>query len=582
MSLIPNVALRWYTYRYARGSVSFSQDRNQLANTNNRGPCFPTGAIVRAVSNKIAGSSINAGGILTSPAPNFFSFRTDILASLPDMSIGEPISNPDYEGRQRGDVIILSSEKSTVDKNARYDAGMMLDGYNMIAVTNVYDPVGKGIRIVNLHDYYASSGAQGIDYYRANIVEQSLVETGFEKEWTGDDPKYMSYAAALYIACYLESRTPANIIDAGKAEWLDYMQTSCYDQKYANTLVDEDPKSQRDAFKIAYKDDKGYGLFNLPNGKDMTIEQQIETVLENIKLSSNGITNSGLNNGGAKVTIGQRRVGDPQLRTRIDSKDVKKQEKVVPDDHPARQVDTQGNALLYVANQYVESNSMLVPLHLPSYFRVGGGKPHSTSNDISHNGGISPSHTKGTGKFMNEAVNYDFKLTIDKVVDWIISNGSVGRFKAWCNNDRTKCTQVLEAVQAAGMSPAWFAAYESQENGNGLASQDSGGTYDWLNARYIGGSLSGEPPLTGDPVQDAANTAKILLPHASSTTPAGGFGVNTAAAAAAMQQLPTPSIGRLYVAATAAAAAELINQDIGYGKPMAACSAVIISMGGTL
>ena len=49
-----------------------------------------------------------------------------------------------------------------------------------------------------------------------------------------------------------------------------------------------------------------------------------------------------------------------------------------------------------------------------------------------------------------------------------------------------------------------------------------------------------------------------------------------------MKQLPTPSIGRLYVATTAAAAAELINQDIGYGKPMAACSALIVAMGGTL
>lgn len=582
MSLIPNVALRWYTYRYARGSVTFSQDRNQLANTNNRGPCFPTGAIVRAVSNKIAGSSINAGGILTTPAPNFHTFQKDILASLPDMDIGEPISNPDYEGRQRGDVIILSNEKSTVSDKARYDAGMMLDGYNMIAVTNVYDPVGKGIRIVNLHDYFESSGAKGIDYYRANVVTQPLIETDFDKDWTGDDPKYMSYAAALYIACYLESQTPANIIDAGKAEWLEYMQTSCYDQKYANTLKDEDPKNQRDAFKIAYEDDEGYGLFNLPNGKDMTIEQQIETVLENIKLSSNGITNSGLNNGGTKVTIGKQRVGDPQLRMKIESGDVREQETVDPDDHPGRQVDVEGNALLYVANQYVESNSMLVPLHLPSYFKVGGGSTNNTGNDTSHNGGISPSSPEGTGKFMNDAVNYDFKLTIDKVVDWIISNGSVGRFNAWCHNDRTKCTQVLEAVQGAGMSPAWFAAYESQENGNGQASADSGGTYDWLNARYVGGSLPGEPPLTGDPVQDAANTAKILLPHASSTTPAGGFGVNTAAAAAAMQQLPNPSIGRLYVAATAAAAAELINQDIGYGKPMAACAEVIIAMGGTL
>lgn len=582
MSLIPNVALRWYTYRYARGSVTFSQDRNQLANTNNRGPCFPTGAIVRAISNKIAGSSINAGGILTSPAPNFYSFQKDILSSLPDMDIGDPISNPDYEGRQMGDVIILSSEKSTISDKARYDAGMMLDGYNMIAVTNVYDPVGKGIRIVNLHDYYASSGAKGIDYYRANKVSQDLIETGFKKEWTGDDPQYLKYSAALYIACYLESQTPANIVDAGKAEWLDYMQTSCYDQDYANTLVNEDPKDQRDAFKISYKDDKGYGLFNLPNGKDMTIQQQIETVLENIKLSSNGITNSGLNNGGTKVTIGKQRVGDPQLRMVIDSKDVKEQETVDPDDHPARQVDVEGNALLYVANQYMEAQSMLVPLHLPAYFKVGGGSTDGTGSDTSHNGGISPSSPEGTGKFMNDAVNYDFKLTIDKVVDWIIANGKVGRFAAWCNNDRTKCTQVLEAVQGAGMSPAWFAAYESQENGNGQASADSGGTYDWLNARYVGGSLSGEPPLTGDPVQDAANTAKILLPHASSTTPAGGFGVNMAAATQAMQALPTPSIGRLYVAATAAAAAELINQDIGYGKPMAACSAVIVAMGGTL
>ena len=132
------------------------------------------------------------------------------------------------------------------------------------------------------------------------------------------------------------------------------------------------------------------------------------------------------------------------------------------------------------------------------------------------------------------------------------------------------------------MAPAWFAAYEFQENSNGRASVDSYGTYDWLNARFVGGSLPGEPPLTGEPVQDAANTVKILLPHASSTTPAGGFGVNMAAATQAMQSLPSPSIGRLYVAATAAAAAELINQDIGYGKPMAACSAVIVSMGGKL
>ena len=578
MALITNVAMRWYTYAYDKGIVSFSNNTHDMANTNNRGPCYPSGAVIKAMSNRISGSTISAGGSLLGESPLPWKMQVGLLSAMADMRIGTAISNASYPGRQQGDVIVLSSEESTISDKAGYEVGMMLDGYYMMLVTNISNPVGNGINIVDLDTFFTERNIKGIDYYRTPKVTLSLEESGFKSNWVGDSPKHLSSQSAKYIASYLEAVTPAGILNAKRDDWLRYMRTSCYNQSYADTLPAV-PGGDKNAYAIGYNkpNDDGYGLFNLEDGEGMTIREQIDRVLLLMINSPNGITNSGVNNNGIKTTIGSRRIGDPTLRMTIAEADEKEQEAVSTSDHPARQTDAAGNTLLYAATQYVEVNSMLLPLHLPTYFNQSS--DNSTSVPDNGGGTASPIST-GTGDFMKEAVNYDFKLTIDKVVDWIIQDGKVGRFNAWCNNNRTKCKQVLEAVQGAGMSAAWFAAYEKAENGNGLASVDYGGTMSWLNSRYIGGQQAGEPALTGDPVNDARATVQIMLKYTTSSTPAGGFGVDITRATEAMKALPSPSIGRLYVACTAAAAAELINQDIGYGKPMAHCASILQSIGG--
>ena len=49
MALITNVAMRWYTYAYSKGIVSFSNNTHDMANTNNRGPCYHNDAVIKAM-----------------------------------------------------------------------------------------------------------------------------------------------------------------------------------------------------------------------------------------------------------------------------------------------------------------------------------------------------------------------------------------------------------------------------------------------------------------------------------------------------------------------------------------------------
>ena len=144
---------------------------------------------------------------------------------------------------------------------------------------------------------------------------------------------------------------------------------------------------------------------------------------------------------------------------------------------------------------------------------------------------------------VHSAINDNFDLTIDQVVS---HSDDFGRFKAWLGGDHAKIKEVLEAVQSAGMSPAYFAAYEYNEGYNP--------SWGWLNYTTPHGS----------PVQDAKFVAAHMVSVSKdmTATPSwidAGNPVDfvpasvKAAGNADFKKMPSGTIGRAYIPSTAAA-----------------------------
>lgn len=200
---------------------------------------------------------------------------------------------------------------------------------------------------------------------------------------------------------------------------------------------------------------------------------------------------------------------------------------------------------------------------------IDSGESGGSGGDNSGEGGSGdiPADEK---EFLKLPINYDFKVNEAKMIA-SVKQSAKGIARLGGSEENIK--RVVDIVRKNGMSPEMFFAYELQENGTSLG---------WLN----------HTSYTGDPYTDAESVSKWAVQTANSTgevhmawddisnqyytTPAD----KQAAGQDFANKLPSGTIGRLYLAATAAACWALfdrealsvnVNQVTNYGDPVKGC-----------
>lgn len=91
--------------------------------------------------------------------------------------------------------------------------------------------------------------------------------------------------------------------------------------------------------------------------------------------------------------------------------------------------------------------------------------------------------------YLHKNINNDFGISVDKLAPQITN---IGRFQAWLGGDVSKIKKVLNIVKSEGVSPAFFAAYESSE---GVS------MFGWLNHTTV----------QGDAYNDARQVARWIV-----------------------------------------------------------------------
>ena len=169
---------------------------------------------------------------------------------------------------------------------------------------------------------------------------------------------------------------------------------------------------------------------------------------------------------------------------------------------------------------------------------------------------------------IEQRIDNSFGLSISKIAPLV---RNAGRFRYWLGSDISKITRVLQIVQSEGVSPAFFAIYEVNEGYNSR--------FGWLNHTYA----------LGDPYQDAREVAKWIKNGSNYPyyTPAWvDVGTNNLDFVPKdvqrygneyYKKLPLGTIGKLYIAGTAAATWEVFypkgllaeyNGVMNYGAPL--------------
>lgn len=169
---------------------------------------------------------------------------------------------------------------------------------------------------------------------------------------------------------------------------------------------------------------------------------------------------------------------------------------------------------------------------------------------------------------IEQRVDNSFGLSISEIAPRVVN---YGRFKHWLNSNISNITSVLEIVESEGVSPAFFAIYEINEGYNA--------SYGWLNHTYA----------LQDPYQDAREVAKWIKNGSNYPyyKPAWvDVGTNNLDFVPLDVQvygnayyglLPLGTIGKLYIAGTAAATWEVFypqgllkeyNGVMDYGSPL--------------
>ena len=187
--------------------------------------------------------------------------------------------------------------------------------------------------------------------------------------------------------------------------------------------------------------------------------------------------------------------------------------------------------------------------------------------------------------FLESPLDSDFGLSLDDVVS---HSDDFGRFSAWLGGDHAQIKAVLQAVQDAGMSPALFSAYESQEGVGDYRGSQLG----WLNYTFP----------HGDPVSDASFVAHHMVDVSNDMGQApswidAGNPVDFVPqdvkdmGNAHFASLPAHTVGRAYIASTAAACwgayypqglTQAYNQVQDYAYPLGGALKVIKFWGGKI
>lgn len=179
-------------------------------------------------------------------------------------------------------------------------------------------------------------------------------------------------------------------------------------------------------------------------------------------------------------------------------------------------------------------------------------------------------------------IGYDFEIPISTLVDKAVG---YGRFKAWCGNDRANIKKVLEGVKKRGFSPTLFTIYERNE---GYNSQ-----WGWLNRTHVRGDWLNDALKVADDLIAVSknmyqNPAWIDVGNYVDFVPSS---VKAEGNKDYKENIVKGSIGRCYIAATAAATWEVYyplglkkeyNLVRDYGKPLTELYKNIVAWGGVL
>lgn len=184
-------------------------------------------------------------------------------------------------------------------------------------------------------------------------------------------------------------------------------------------------------------------------------------------------------------------------------------------------------------------------------------------------------------KLMHLPLNHDFGISLDKLAS---KAKGYGRFRAWLGGDESAIKTLLGKIEGWGVSTALFVAYEMNEGYNA--------SWGWLNHTYPQGGATA----------DAQSVCSWLVTQSKNMngTPAwddpGGGTIGVVpqdvitAGNADYKSLPSGSIGRVYIAGTAAATWAVyypqalkasVNGVQNYGDPFAGVISVIKSLGGS-
>lgn len=184
-------------------------------------------------------------------------------------------------------------------------------------------------------------------------------------------------------------------------------------------------------------------------------------------------------------------------------------------------------------------------------------------------------------EFIESNIDNEFGLTIEEVAENCKSHG---RFSAWLNEDVSSIIDILNIVQANGVSPSFFASYERTEGYNPQ--------WGWLNHTSVDGSYSQDADSVSQWVADQSNVtsddpAWIDLANYNDFVPEDVKQAGNEHFA----NLPTGTIGRVVIAGTAAATWEvyypngLLEEYNGvqdYGTPITNMLTYIEDWGGSI
>lgn len=183
-------------------------------------------------------------------------------------------------------------------------------------------------------------------------------------------------------------------------------------------------------------------------------------------------------------------------------------------------------------------------------------------------------------EYLHKNISNDFGISVDKLAPQVTN---IGRFQAWLGGNVSKIKKVLNIVKSEGVSPAFFAAYESSEG----VSQ-----FGWLNHTGVQGDAYTDARLVARWVVSQSKTPAI---PAWTDTGTNNWDVVPASVKqegnADAKSYKTGDIGRVVISGTAAATWSVyyppalqgsVNGIKDYGNPMAIQVANIKKWGGDL